>query len=291
MPRRLRLGRASGLQALGVAAAAVLILALVVTGRSLRGDGTRPSAPPARPAATDAPYRIGGRVTCPLAHPVLATADGRSYPPGHPARPPRNADPVACYGTAAQAAAAGYAPAPPPAGVLELGGVYLVPTSGRLHRRCQEAAELLGFAVPCPTLLPQPPPNAPPPTLCDRRSPCSPEAGFLLEVSGFVVPPGYVGTDPATGARLAIGAARPVAAFPVACSGERPVATVKVRGTSGRLSLCPHAAEATVHLGSVLLRWRERGVVMVVSVSGNTDLNRRLVQALAAHLALVPPSD
>src|SRR6266508_5364651 len=74
----------------------------------------------------------------------------------------------------------------------------------------------------CPSLLPQPPPNAPPPTMCDRRSPCSPESAFLLEVSGFVVPPGYVGVDPATGARLAIGAAKTVAAFPVACFGERP---------------------------------------------------------------------
>ena len=286
MPRRLHVGPASGLQALGVAAA-VLVLALVVTGRSLRGGETRPSAQPARPAAADAPYRIGDRVTCPLAHSVLATADGRSYPPGHPARPPRDADPVACYQTAAQATAAGYAPAPPPAGVLELGGVYLVPTSGRLHRRCQEAAELLGFAVPCPSLLPQPPPNAPPPTLCDRRLPCSPESGFLLEVSGFVVPPGYVGVDPATGARLVIGAARPAAPFPVACFGERPVATVNVRGTRGRLSECP--PESTVHRGSVLLRWRERGVVMVVSVYGHTDRARRLVLALVTHVKPVLP--
>ena len=127
----------------------------------------------------------------------------------------------------------------------------------------------------------------PPPTLCDRRLPCSPESGFLLEVSGFVVPPGYVGIDPATGARLAIGAAKPAAAFPVACFGERPVATVNVRGTRGRLSECP--LESTVHRGSVLLRWRERGVVMVVSVYGHTDLSRRLVLALATHVKPVLP--
>jgi hypothetical protein len=287
MLRRLRLGGESGPTVLGVLAVAVLVVALVVTGRSLSGRGTRPSAQPPSTAAADAPYRIGDRVTCPLAHPVLATADGHSYPPGHPARPPRDADPVACYETAAQATAAGYASAPLPAGVLELGGVYLVPTSGRLRRRCQEAAERLGFAVPCPALLPQPPPNAPPPNLCDRRSPCSPESGFLLQVSGFVGPPGYVGVDPATGARLAIGAAKPVAAFPVACFGERPVATVNVRGTRGRLSDCP--PESTVHRGSVLLRWRERGVVMVVSVYGHTALNRRLVLALAAHVKPVSP--
>jgi hypothetical protein len=69
---------------LGVLAVAVLVVALVVTGRSLSGRGTRPSAQPPPTAAADAPYRIGDRVTCPLAHPVLATADGRSYPPALP---------------------------------------------------------------------------------------------------------------------------------------------------------------------------------------------------------------
>jgi hypothetical protein len=44
-----------------------------------------------------------------------------------------------------------------------------------------------------------------------------------------------------------------------------------------------------VHFGSVLLRWRERGMVVAVSVYAHTDLNRRLVQALAAHLELVSP--
>jgi hypothetical protein len=84
MLRRLRLGRGSGPTVLGVLAVAVLVVALVVTGRSLSGRGTRPSAQPPPTAAADAPYRIGDRVTCPLAHPVLATADGRSYPPALP---------------------------------------------------------------------------------------------------------------------------------------------------------------------------------------------------------------
>jgi hypothetical protein len=288
MLRRLRLGPASGPKLLAVAAAVVLLVALLVTGRWLSGNGTRLATQPTPTAAADAPYRIGERVACPLGRPVLATSDGRSYPPGHPARPPRGADPVACYGTAAQATAAGYAPAPLPAGVLEFGGVYLVPTSRQLRRQCQQAADRLGFAVPCPTLLPAPPLGAPPPRLCDRRSPCDPQAGFLLEASGFVVPPGYVSLDPAYGARLVIAAATTATAFPVACVGERPVATVRLRGTRGRLSECP--PESTVHRGSVLLRWRERGVVMAVSVHGHSDLNQRLVRALAAHLKLALPA-
>jgi hypothetical protein len=285
--RRLRLGRSGGSTLLGVAAAAVLVVALVVVGRSVSGRGTRRPAPPASTAAA-APYQIGGRVVCPLARPVLATSDGRSYPPGHPARPPREADPVACYDTVAQAAAAGYARAALPAGVSEVGGVYLLPTSGRLRGRCRQAAERLGLAVPCPTLLPALPPGAPPPTVCERRRPCDePESGFLLEATGFRVPSGYIGAYPETGAHLAIAAARRPAASVVACAGERPLAHARVRGTRGRLSDCPFGSGP--HRG-LLLRWRERGVVMALSVSGRTDPYRRLALGLAARLELVPPA-
>jgi hypothetical protein len=287
--RRLRSGRSGGSALLGVVAAAVLVVALVVVGRSVSGHGTRPAAPPASTAAT-APYRIGGRVVCPLARPVLATSDGRSYPPGHPARPPREADPVACYDTAAEAAAAGYARAALPAGVSEVGGVYLLPTSGRLRGRCRQAAERLGLAVPCPRLLPALPPGAPPPTVCDQRwRPCDgPGSGFLLEVTGFLVPSGYIGAYPEEGERLAVAAARRPTAFAVTCPGERPLAHAGVRGTRGRLFECPLGAGP--HGGGVLLRWRERGAVVAVSVSGHTDPYRRLALGLAARLELVPPA-
>ena len=272
---------------LGVVVAAVLLVALVVVGRSLSGRETRPSASSASTGAAAAPYRIGGRVVCPLARPVLATTDGHSYPPGHPARPPRDAHPVACYDTAAQAAAAGYARAALPAGVLELGGVYLLPTSARLRGRCRQAAERLGLAVPCPMLLPALSPGAPPPTVCERRPCGEPESGFLLQASGFLVPSGYVGAYPETGARLAIAAARRPAAFVVACAGERPLAHARVRGTRGRLLACPPGSGP--HGDGVLLRWRERGTIMTLSVSGHTDLYRRLALGLAGHLELVPP--
>jgi hypothetical protein len=87
------------------------------------------------------------RAVCPLARPVLAASDGRSYPPGHPARPPRDAVPVACYDTVAQAAA-GYPEAALPAGALEVSGVYLLPTSDRLRGQCRQAAEHLALVPP-----------------------------------------------------------------------------------------------------------------------------------------------
>ena len=287
--RRLRLGRSGGSTVLGMVVAAVLVVALVTVGRSLGGGGTRPSAQPPSTSAAAAPYRIGVRAVCPLARPVLATSDGRSYPSGHPARPPRDAVPMACYDTVAQAAAAGYPRAPLPAGVLELDGVYLLPTSSRLRGRCRQAGERLGLAVPCPRWLPALSPGAPPPTVCERRPPCGqPAFGFLLEATGFLVPSGYVGAYPETGARLAIAAGRRSAAFAVACPGERPLANARVRGTRGRLFECPLGSGP--HGGGMLLRWRERGVVLAASVSGRTaSYRRRLLLGLAARLELVPP--
>lgn len=180
------------------------------------------------------------------------------------------------------------AAAPSPAARLELGGVQLVPTSGGLRRQCLEAADLLGFAVPCPTLLPASPPGAVSRSFCDPRFLCGPEDGFLFEQRRLVLPPDHVGVDGRGRGRLAIAAAPRASAFPVACLGGLRVATIEVRGTPGDLYECP--SEAGAHVGGVLLRWRDAGVVMAVSLHGHSELNRRLVVALAAHMEPVPPS-
>src|SRR6266545_2599224 len=178
MARRLRRsGAASRPTALGVVAAAVLIVALVLTGRALNdGSGRRPPAGSrsahGATANTQAPYRIGNKVACPPQWPVLAMSNHASYPAGHPARPPPGATPVACYQTATKAAGAGYAPAPLPAGALEVGGVYLTPTSRGFRATCQRVADQLGFAVPCPGLLPTAAPGAAPKWLCRAPSGC-----------------------------------------------------------------------------------------------------------------------
>ena len=114
---------------LGAAVAVLLAAALVVTGRHLDldgGVGRRPGATTVT-ISTRAPVRIAGKVECPPDWPVLATADHHSYPAGHPGRPRAGVSVVGCYQTAEQAGGAGYAPAPPPPGILEIGGVYLVP--------------------------------------------------------------------------------------------------------------------------------------------------------------------
>jgi hypothetical protein len=290
MPPAWRLRPGSGPKLLGVAAGLVLVLALVVTGRSLSGPGPRSSVRSPATTAAPAPYRVGERFACPHTHPVLATSDGRSYPLGHPTPPARNAEAVACYQTVAGATAAGYAEASLPAGALALGGVYLVPVPERIRRACRRAAARLGFPVPCPRLRPVPSRGSPPPAVCQRPPPCGdPAFGFLFQDSGFVVPSGYVGAYPEVGRRLVVAAARRPAAAAVACVGERPVARARVRGRSGGLVQCP--PDAGPHRDGLVLRWRERGLVVAVSVTGHLATDRRLVLALAAHLELVSPTE
>jgi hypothetical protein len=284
---RVHLGPVRGPTLLGVVAAGVLVGALVVTGRWQHHPSSAPPAPVPSAAVVTTPVSLGPTWACPLAAPVPGFADHHSYPPGHPATPPRTLRPVACYSTAGQAAAAGYPPAPPPAGTLAVGGVYLVPTGGRLQRRCQAAADRVGFPVPCPALLPAMSPNAVPPAPCDQRFACEQDYGFVLEEDGFVVPPDYVGPPGQEAGRLVVAAATDRAEPVVACEGqERPVATVTVHGRPGRLVDCLGAG---LYYDSVLVRWRERGVVMVVSVRGHTRLQRELATTVAEHSRPVAP--
>jgi hypothetical protein len=289
-PRRLRVGSVRGPTMVGVLAAVMLITALVVAGRSLDEVPDRPVAqPPASPTAAAAPLSLGPTWACPLAAPVPGFADRRSYPPGHPAAPPRSTRPVACYQTIARAAMAGYPPAPAPAGTLEVGGVYLTPTGERLQRRCRWAADRLGFPVPCPALLPAMSPGAVPPLPCDdARFTCERDTAFMLEQEGFLVPPGYPGTaGSSVQGGLVVAAARRAGDHTVACEGrQQPIATVAPHGIRGRML---HCVGAGLHFDSVLVRWRERGVVMVASVLGHNRLHQRLALAVAEHVRVVSP--
>jgi hypothetical protein len=175
---------------------------------------------------------------------------------------------------------------PSPAGQLELDGVRLVLSSSGLRRQCREAADFLGFAVPCPMLLPASSPGAAPRRFCDPQFLCVSGDEFLFEEHRLVVPPDDLGVEGR--GRLAIAAATHVAAFSVACLGGLKVATIEVHGTRGNLYEC--SPQAGAHFGGVMLRWRDAGVVMAVSLHGHNELNRRLVVALAAHMEAVSPS-
>ncbi len=290
-PRRVQVGAATGTKLVGLIAAVLLVAALIITGRVQSGTERRPPAPPDRTDAAAAPYQIGSSFRCPLGSPVLAMSNHHSYPPGHPAQPPQDATAVACYQTTEQASTAGYRPAPLPAGTLELGGVYLIPTGSQLPRQCQRAADRLGLVVPCPGLLPTGSPDSLPPRVCDRRYACRKGLPFVLDWEGFAVPPGYVGVGKQPLGQLVIAATKGTPQFPLACIGERMVANVKVRGMPARLLRCPsNAPRYSLHGDGVLLRWSQWDLVVMVSLQGWTPLNERLVQALAAHLQLMLPA-
>jgi hypothetical protein len=130
-----------------------------------------------------------------------------------------------------------------------------------------------------PALLPTLSPGAAPSAPCDQRFPCQRGAELVLEEDGFVVPPGYVGAAGHPHGRLVVAAARRAADHVVACEGQqRVVATVTPHGIRGRLVQCDGSG---VHHDSALVRWRERGVAMVASVLGHTQVQQQLVMTVA----------
>ena len=292
--RHLQIGQVRDLRLLGVVALmAVVVGASLVATRSRHHPPPVQSAHPGTTSTADAPYRIGGRSICPLGRPVLASSNQASYPPGHPGHPPPDARPVACYPNVARAAAAGYPPAPLPTGAVQLGGVYLTPTSRAFRTRCQHAADQLGFVVPCPALLPTTAPGTAPPELCQGRTSCSGEQVFIVNDGGFLVPPGYLGVEQQPQGHLVIMATprRPNDPRPpnevLGCYAEHPVATATVHGTRAALLRCPTGS--ALNSGHTLVRWSQRGVDMAVSLHGWSELNQRLVLLLAAHAHLLSP--
>jgi hypothetical protein len=289
MAPRFRFRPTSSPRMLGGLAATVLVAALALTGLVLsRGSGLRPTASPmGTPISTQTPYRLGGSVECPPAWPVLAMSDHTSYPAGHPAKPPATVTAVACYQTTAKAASAGYTPAPLPAGALEVGGVYLTPTSHRFRIHCQQVADRIGFAVPCPELLPTSPPGLPRPRLCQQSPTCQP-GQLVMFAQDFVAPFGALGASNGYGV-LAIDATPTRDGVGLECADQRPIATPTVQQTRAVLTACQHDAPSVLG-GSLRLRWSQQDTVVVVSVPGPSDSNQRLVVTVADHLRLVRPT-
>jgi hypothetical protein len=299
MARRLPFGPVNRPRMLAAAAAAVLVAALVLTGRLLDVGGGEPDSPPrlagqASPAgavSTQAPYRLGSVFTCPPSWPVLAMANHLSYPAGHPTKPSPSASAVACYHTEDQAARAGYPVAPLPPGVLEVDGIYLTPTSQPFQARCQQVADRLHFVVPCPGLLPTAPPGAPPPQLCGPPPTCQRGQPVVISQADFTGPFGYTGTGDGNGGLFIVAApAHSVTGQSgLQCRDEYRLATLTVQGTWAALGSCSDDPESSWFGRSVLLHWWQRDTLVVVSVIGHSDANRRLVVALANHLLFIPP--
>jgi hypothetical protein len=286
---RWRIGAVRGPTVLGVIVAGVLVIAVVITGR-WQAPGRPATRPPAPPAAA-VPLSLGPTRACPLAAPVPGFADHRSYPPGHPAAPPRSVRPVACYQTTMLATMAGYPPAPHRPGRWRSAGSTSPPPAS------SSAAAASGPPTAWASRSPAPGCCRPCRRVRCRRPPVTSGSparramglGLCWRRTGSWCHRGYVGAAGQAHGRLVVAAANQATNHIVACEGrQRPVATVTPHGIRGRLVQCTGSG---VHYASVLVRWRERGVVMVVSVLGHDQLQQQLAMTVAEHARVVSPGN
>jgi hypothetical protein len=149
----------------------------------------------------------------------------------------------------------------------EVGGVDLTPTSRAFQASCQQVADRVGFAIPCPGLLPTWPPDSPPPQLCEDMSGCE-RGRWMVFIHRFAVPSGFVGalggsdTVERFGALVVVAVTgQGLAGDPaLRCRNERQLATPTVQGAPAVLAAClddPRGASFSLG-GFVLLRWSQQ---------------------------------
>jgi hypothetical protein len=194
--------------------------------------------------------------------------------------------------TAATAGSAGRAVTtsrPAPAGAVQVEGVFLVPTGEAFRASCRRAANRLGFAVPCPQLLPVPSAGLAPPGLCGENGHCGTRL-LSFAMDGFLVPPGFTGAPGSLGALSIWATADPEVAAGMErwCPDQRQVTPPALNGRPAVLANCP-AGFLGWSTGSVLLRWWRGGTLITLGLRGQSEGNRRLLVRLAASLRPAPP--
>jgi hypothetical protein len=173
---------------------------------------------------------------------------------------------------------------------VEVEGVALVPTGQAFRASCRRAADRLGFAVPCPELLPVPASGPAPSRLCQEvGGGCRRELRWF-SMEGFVVPPDATGAPGRLGALSLLASPEPAAAAGpvIRCAGQRPGASPTLHGRPAVLATCPAGYQGW-STDSVLLRWSQGGTFLALGLRGPSEHNQRLAVALAGHLRLVPP--
>jgi hypothetical protein len=270
----------------------------------------RPSPTPPASAGGRAPLVTGSVYLCPPGWPYAAYAARayHYYPPNHPLFPDRQVQPDRCYATPTRAEKAGYTLALPPQGSVIVDGVYLVPMDYQTFElMCDRASRRLGFAVPCPMLMPNPGLGSGPPRCGDpasfgryTRPACVYDRAFLLDQAGFAVPPGY-GAGAFGGSHLVISAFRrkalgadPDARYALECPETRRVGWVQLsvpdldQDVRAVLLTCPSGPPPLG--GHVILRWSQSGIVYQVALNGDIPANRRLLEAIASSMQIIGPA-
>jgi hypothetical protein len=254
---------------------------LVVTGCA----GTGRALPAARAIRSCGPGRVPGY------------GNHRSYPPGIPTLPPPGARIIGCFAGPAQAAARGF-PLPVPAGTVIVRGVFLLPTGAVMRSQCKSASRRLGFAVPCPGLLPSPSvtplqlPNCGTVSACVWKVTTPPASQLFLFDDGFVAPPGYHGVGGMAAGHVVLLAERAAQVKPAGngllfCLTQPALRMLTIDGDRATVAACPEGSYQTG--GHVVLYWVHRGVLAGVSFHGVNATNIALDLAVARHMTWVGP--
>lgn len=233
------------------------------------------------------PVRLpGGTGLCPLGFPYAAEADQKLvYPPNYPGLPVASAHITSCFASVQDARNAGYRVPPPPAGDSTLGPLYLAPTPAAVRRTCRAAQRLTHAIVYCPSRLPA---GWFTDTTGDPDCPTAGCAAPLLSISGTFPDPGYSTLPDSIGESSASMWA--ASAFqlrhdpvPIGCGAAAPNAHTRLVGhTSFRRHpagwyLCPQG-------GPLMLKWHIGSESYGITADGPTNLRRRLIGYIAAHL-------
>jgi hypothetical protein len=184
--------------------------------------------------------------------------------------------------------------------------VSLVPALAELRGQCAAAANRLGFAVPCPTVLPAmggkgmsclPPVRA-------ALGPClgleglPPYPVFGLDISGFDVPADYVGVDGKAMGHLSVEARTHLESPPNPCIGGTLLGNVAVGVWTATEFSCPNDSvivqREAMHgegtqAGHLLLEWSQSGIDYIASAHGHTSVNQELLRQVVTSMTLIAP--
>ena len=153
---------------------------------------------------------------------------------------------------------------------------------------CHTMADQLGFAVPCPNLLPTDAFISGPACCIFGNPKVAPL--FVLE-SHFTAPAGYppaeASSGPATGHLVIIAERRTPIASALSCQTTISDGTgPPIWGSTSYWELC-HVPGT--NQGHRILEWETAGIAYSVSLHGETEENRTAIALIAVHLDLVEP--
>jgi hypothetical protein len=299
----------------------VLLVGAFVVGLRVLAPGSTPDAGPSplpSPSASVTsgipPAQAANGYECPATARIAAyaTLAHHYFDPTHPRHPSPSVEPDRCFRDQTEAEAAGYSKGLLPSGWYEVDGLYLTPNlGGHLQRSCLNAATRLGFAVPCPTLLPASGAASGLPR-CGTASPANPgcivHGAFFLQYSAF---PGQGGFT-VGGSGLVVMAYRTKDAgagsfleWLFLCGGthaseERSLTFTLTDGPAttaqGRFIECNDLASrsggqtilASPSGGQTILYWRQNGITYGVSLHGNLTATKDVLLQIAQSVFLVP---